>query len=80
MHTFFWYFITQSICINYTIELFYFSFYLFFIINRIIMKFYAFNFFDFIPNKINQYNIMFNHKWHTFSTFSKILYVSTHLR
>ena len=48
MYTFFWYFITQQFCINYTIKFFYFSFYVFFIINMINMKLYAFNLFYFI--------------------------------
>ena len=39
MNTFPWYFITQKFCFNHTIKFSYFSFYVFFIINRHAMKF-----------------------------------------
>ena len=71
-----------KVCINYTIKLFYFSLYLFFIINRHAMKVYAFNFFNFVPN-LNlcyQFAIIFNHKGRIFSSVIKTFYVSTYLR
>ena len=44
MHTFFWYFTTPKIRINFIIKYFYLSLHVFLMINRITMKLYEFNF------------------------------------